>query len=169
MDECPGCGFVGAADDPAPTPPADRHSSGACWGRYEELLARSYGIAAYRGVHQLVVDVYVAQHPGGDSRTEIQRLALCLMTLCLFVEDDVDVRRGAELHKRMMADRPDYFHALEPPPLRGMLTAADVLTAPDAAEHERLVRAWGEQVWRAWRPHHALIRDWNARALGPMT
>lgn len=110
VTECPGCGFVGSAADPEPIPPPDRYASPRCWGRYEELLSRSYGIAAYRRVHQLVVDVYVAQHPGG----------------------------------------------------------ADVLVASDADDHERLVRTWGAQVWRAWEPHHAVVRDWNRRALGPV-
>ncbi|MBN6058524.1 hypothetical protein JYK22_41780, partial [Nonomuraea sp. RK-328] len=92
-------------------------------------------------------------------------MALCLMTLCLFVEDGADPREGPALHKRMMTGRPDYFHRLRPPRLDGLLTAADVLAARDAAEHARLVRAWGRDLWRAWEPHHATIRAWNARAL----
>ncbi|MBT2226963.1 DUF5946 family protein [Nonomuraea sp. NEAU-A123] len=163
MTSCPGCGLVAPATG-GPFPD-ERGASAECWGRYGELLARSYGIAEYRHVHQLVVDSYIAQHPGGDSRRAVQGVALCLMTLCLFVEDDADPREGAALHKQMMADRPDYFHWLRPPPLHGLMTAVDVLAARDAAEHERLVWAWGRDVWRAWAPHHATIRGWNTRTL----
>lgn len=160
---CPGCGFVAPAAGGAP--PDGYGASAECWGRYGELLARSYAEAAYRHVHQLVVDAYIAQHPGGDSRQEVQRLALCLMTLCLFVEDGADPRDGPALHKRMMAGRPGYFRRLPPPPWQGLPTAVDVLAARDAAEHERLVWSWGREVWRAWAPHHPTVRAWNARAL----
>lgn len=165
MTECPGCGFTAAAPAAPSTVPPDRHASAQCWARYEELLARSYSRPAYRGVHQLVVDAYVAQHPSSGSRQEIQRLALCLMTLCLFIEAGADVRDGARWHKLMMADRPDYFHRLEPPPLRGLPTAADVLAAEDSHSHHRLVWAWSEAVWQAWEPQQQVIRDWNDRAL----
>ncbi|MFF5207209.1 DUF5946 family protein [Streptosporangium sp. NPDC000396] len=163
MTVCPGCGLVASA---AGGPLPDGYGASAeCWGRYGELLARSYAIAEYRHVHQLVVDTYVAQHPGGSSRQEIQRLALCLMTLCLFAGGEADPRDGPALHKQMMADRPDYFHWLQPPPQHDLMTAVDVLAARDAIEHERLVWAWGRDVWGAWEPHHATIRQWNARAL----
>ncbi|MBE1558747.1 DUF5946 family protein [Nonomuraea africana] len=161
---CPGCGLVAPATG-GPLP-RERGASAECRERYGELLARSYGIAEYRHVHQLVVDAYIVQHPAGDSRREIQSVALCLMTLCLFVEGAADPRDGAMLHKRMMADRPGYFHWLRPPPLHGLMTAVDVLAARDAVEHERLVWAWGREVWQAWSPHHATVRRWNALALG---
>lgn len=160
---CPGCGLVAPA---AGGPPPDEYGASAdCWELYGELLARSYSIAAYRHVHQLVVDAYIAQHPGGGSRREVQRLALCLMTLCLFVEGAADPRDGPALHQQMMADRPDFFHRLQPPPQPGLMTAADVLAARNAAEHERLAWAWGRDVWRSWESHHATIRRWNTRAL----
>ncbi|WP_328808712.1 DUF5946 family protein [Nonomuraea montanisoli] len=160
---CPGCGLAAPAGGGAR--PDAYGASAECWERYGELLARSYGIAGHRPVHQLVVDAYVAQHPGGDGRREVQRLALCLMTLCLFVEEGADPRDGPALHKRMMAGRPDYFHWLRPPRLDGLMTVADVLAARDPAEHGRLVWEWGRDVWRAWEPCHATIRAWNARAL----
>ncbi|MFI9818422.1 DUF5946 family protein [Saccharothrix variisporea] len=164
MTACPGCGLD--LPDVDADPPAERDASAACFARYGELLARSYGIAEYRPVHQLVVDAYVAQHPGGTSRREVQTTALCLMTLCLAVEDGVDPRRGPELHKKMVADRPD-FHWLAPPRRDGLLTVEDVLAAADASEHQRLVWAWARELWRAWEPHHATIRAWNTHALGP--
>ncbi|MCE7010676.1 DUF5946 family protein [Kibdelosporangium philippinense] len=159
---CPGCGLV--LPDTGRTPPAERGASAACFERYGELLARSYGIAAYRPVHQIVVDACIAQHPGGTSRRETQAIALCLMTLGLFVEDGADPRDGAELHKKMVANRPE-FHPLAPPPLTGLMTVEDVLTASDAAEHAKLVWAWGTETWQAWAPHHATIRAWNKQAL----
>ena len=93
---CPGCGLI-APGTGAPRP-ADRNASPGCWAVYETVLSRSYGLAAYRPVHQIVVDAYIAQHPMSSTRREVAAVALCLMTLCLFVEEGADPRDGAELH-----------------------------------------------------------------------
>lgn len=162
MSTCSGCGLV--LPDTGGTPPAERGASAACFERYGELLARSYSLEPYRPVHQLVVDAYVAQHPGGGTRREVQAVALCLMTLCLFIEDGADPRDGPALHKRMIANRPD-FHWLEPPSRHNLMTVADVLAADSATEHAKRVWAWGADVWRAWTPQHTTIRAWNALAL----
>jgi hypothetical protein len=155
--KCPGYGLDLAENG---TPPPERGASGACFTRYGELLARSYSIPAYRPVHQLVVDAYIAQHPAGTTHREIQSVAVCLMTLCLFIEEGVDPQEGPALHKRMATQR---FHWLEPPVLSGLRTVEDVLVAGNATDHERLVWAWSRDVWQAWAPHHATIRAWNAR------
>ncbi|MFC7642293.1 DUF5946 family protein [Streptosporangium lutulentum] len=63
---CPGCGLVAPATG-GPLPD-ERRASAECWERYGELLARSYTIAEYRHVHQLIVDAYIAQHSGDSSR-----------------------------------------------------------------------------------------------------
>lgn len=44
---------------------------------------------------------------------------------------------------------------------------ADALAAHDAAEHHRVVREWGRQVWQAWALHHPAIRAWHNYALTP--
>lgn len=164
---CPGCGLTALRPaGPPPAPAPERHTaSDACWSLYGELLARSYADADYRRVHQLVVDAYTAEHAGLTGRRDVQLVGLCLMTLCLFVEDGVDPAEGPALHQRMMATRPD-FSWLAPPHRYDLLTVADVLTAQDAAQHQRLVREWARQVWEAWAEHHATIRAWNAYALG---
>jgi hypothetical protein len=104
-DRCPGCGMVAPVGG-NPAPPEFRASSG-CWRRYGELLARSYGAFEYRSVHQLVVDSYVAQHPTDATRRSVQQVALCLMTLDLFLEQGWDVSRGPDLHERMVANLPE--------------------------------------------------------------
>ena len=160
---CPGCGLTALkAAGPAPQ---EQAASAACWAAYGQLLSRSYTDRNYWAVHQIVVDAYAAQHAGGTSRREVQAVALCLMTLCLFIEHDVDPVQGPALHKRMVARRPD-FTWLTPPAQHSLMTVADVLTAQDADQHCRLVGKWGNQVWRAWAPHHATIRAWNAHARG---
>lgn len=163
---CPGCGLV--ATEASGPPPVEHTGSGACYALYGELLARSYGDPGFRQVHQLVVDAYAAQHAGGTSRREIQTVALCLMTLALVIEHDVDPAEGPRLHKQMVRNRQP-FRWLQPPPQRHLLTVRDVLAARDMDEHARLVREWARQVWAAWAPHHATIQHWTKLALGDPT
>ena len=161
---CPGCGLTVPESAGPAQAPAEQASSAACCALYGELLSRSYTDVRYRAVHQLVVDAYAAQHAGGTGRREVQAVALCLMTLCLFVEDGVDPGKGPALHKRMVAHRPN-FTWLTPPLQQDVMTVADVLTAESPEQHYRLVHEWGSQVWQAWTPHQATIRSWNAHAL----
>ena len=103
---CPGCG-VSAAAAGGGAPPVEHHASAGCYALYCQVLARDYANPEYyRLAHQVVVDDYAAQHAGGTSRREIQTVALCLMTLCLFVEGGVAPADGPALHKRMVAQRP---------------------------------------------------------------
>lgn len=119
MNRCQGCGFLAEEAELLPPPPVDRHASPQCRQRYGVLLSRSYAEAEYRRSHQLLVDAYAARHPEATDRRQVQRPALCLMTLCLFVETGAEVGDGPQLYKRMMSPRPDYFHALAPPDLTG--------------------------------------------------
>ncbi len=156
---CPGCGV--SAPSAGGAPPVEHHASAGCYALYCQLLARDYANPEYyRLAHQIVVDAYAAQHAGGTSRREIQTVALCLMTLGLFVEDGVPPADGPALHKRMVTPRPD-FTWLQPPALDGLMTVADLLPAATAEEHAYLALRWGTQVWQAWKPHHATIRAWN--------
>jgi len=40
--------------------------------------------------HQLIVDAYAVQHPGGGDRRAVQSVGIHLMTLAMFIEDGVD-------------------------------------------------------------------------------
>jgi hypothetical protein len=134
-------------------------ASPACWARYGEILAREYeDPALFSHVHQLTVDAYAVQHPGVPERRSIQSVALHLATLCLVFERGADQSDGPRLHRRII-ERP-VWHWLEPPRPNGTLTVLDVLAATSSAQHEARVRAWAENVWRAWTPHHATVRSW---------
>ena len=159
---CPGCGQVLPARE-GPTHPY-LGSSPACWALYGEVLACECSEPAYFGVHQVTVDTYAVQHPGVPDRRSIRSVALHLMTLCLVLEDGADPSQGPKLHKRIAARRPA-FRWLEPPQANGRITVADVNRAATAAEHERLVKAWAHDLWTAWKPHHATVRQWIDRDL----
>ncbi len=151
---CPGCGLT--APPSGSLPPDHYRASSGCWSRYELLLARSYGEPTLRPVHQLVVDAYTAQHPRVDTPRALRQVMLCLMTLGLFVEEEVDPAKGPRLHQRMVASLPD-LEPLAPPSTVVGMTVDDVLAARDAADHVRLAREWADRLWRAWAPHHATV------------
>jgi len=44
--------------------------------------------------------------------------------------------------------------------MEGRMTVLDVVSAQGPREHQRLVRAWAEDVWQAWAPHHQVVRGW---------
>lgn len=161
VEACPGCGLVLPISD-GPTH-AYIGSSASCWELFGELLAREFSNPAYFRTHQLTVDTYAVQHPGAPERRSAQSVGLHLMTLCLFLEQGADPTDGPKLHERMVG-RPE-FYWLEPPPKSGRMTVADVLEARDAEAHERFVRAWAQDVWEAWAPHHDVVREWVKRSL----
>ena len=156
VDACPGCRALLPVET-GPTHPYMRSSPG-CWARYGEVLAREFGDPAYFALHQMTVDAYAAQHPGVAERRAIQSVGLHLMTLCMVIEHGSDPHAGPKLHRRMVT-RPT-SEWLDPPPMDGGLTIVDVLPAQSPSEHERLVRAWADDVWEAWAPHHETVRGW---------
>ncbi len=152
------CGQCGAVLPVAGAPGhPDQLSSGACYAAYGRVLASCYQDAHLLRVRQLAVDTWAVQHAAPSSRVSNQSLALHLMTLHLFLEEDVDPEHGPALHKSMMVGRPDYAW-LQPPPDRGAVTVADVLP-PD---RQRL-HVWARSAWQAWAAHHAIVRSWVDR------
>ena len=109
---CPGCGASVTTSDTVSAPGGA--AARECSDAFDRALAASYESPVRRAVHQLVVDAYIAQHGGGTAPKEVQSVAVCLMTLKLFVDDGVDPRRGPVLHRRM-TDGPVEFLRLEPP------------------------------------------------------
>jgi hypothetical protein len=85
-------------------------------------------------------------------------VALHLTTLCLFVEEGVDPRRGSELHQRMVRRLPVRW--LEPPADRGNVTAATVAAMHMPGEYTDAAWLWARETWRAWSAHHATVREW---------
>jgi hypothetical protein len=108
--------------------------------------------------HQLVVDAYAVQHPGGVLAQQVQSVGIHLMTLALFIEDGTDPALGTSLHREMVA-RP-VFHYLPPPSSRGELTYADVPSGGPVNEARSAAYAWAGSVWSAWGEHHSTVDSW---------
>ncbi len=111
---------------------------------------------------RLAEDAYAVQHPGTPDRRSIQSVAVHLMGLCVLLEGDGASRRLQPVLGRMPARRTLDLHWLTPPAPNGRLTVRDALDAGSGDEHAGVVEAWARDVWRAWRPHHATVREWLA-------
>ena len=132
--------------------------SPACWVRYGDLLATQYSNPERMAFHQIIVDAYAVQHPGGHDPRAIQSVGIHLMTLCMFLERGADPVLGTRLH-RFMVERP-VFHHLAPPSSRGRLTVLDVPITGDPAAARRAAYSWAEDTWTAWAAHHQTVRGW---------
>jgi len=158
---CPGCGVVLEAVEESSHDYMT--SSPACWHGYGKLLAAQYSDPARMAFHQLVVDAYAAQHPGGDDPRAIRSVGIHLMTLALFLEQAVDPSLGSELH-RGMVDHP-VFHQLR----REHRACTDVtfrhvpLTGPVDRARARAFE-WAGAVWASWREHHHVVHGWLQRS-----
>ena len=155
-ESCPGCGVVIPAQDG----PSHDYMTGspACWAAYGRLLATQYSDPQRMSFHQLVVDTYAVQHPGGHNPRAVQSVGIHRMTLCLFLEHETDPVHGTRLH-RLMVNLP-VFQRLEPPEDRGRLTCVDVAIDAPVDVARAAAYAWAEEVWSAWAAHHDTVRGW---------
>ncbi len=154
---CTGCGAMFPASG-GPVHPY-MESSPACWAAFGEVLAREYSDIAYMRAHRLTVDSYAVQHPGRPSPQSIQSVTLHLISLCLILEHEVSMPRATTALQEG-AKYKSSFVWLDPPPMRGELTIADVHAAKSAEEHVRLVWDWAKSAWAAWSPHYDKIQAW---------
>ncbi len=161
LHPCPGCGAIVPTID-GPTHPYIGASPG-CWRAYGDVLAREYDELRNPPCHRLTVDAYAVQHPGVESRRSIQSVCVHLVSLHLIFEQGLDpiyaTRRIAGIVRQA-----DDFRWLTPPSFAGALTVLDVTLSATPAEHEQAVLAWATDVWRAWAPHHATVKQWAGKA-----
>ena len=152
---CPGCGLTSPAYD-GPTH-SYMESSAACWASFGEVVAADYSSAERMAFHQVVVDAYAAQHPGHGDRRQVQSVALHLMTLCLFLEHDVDPSLGPRLHRQMIR-RPDFRQLERSGP--GVLTVTHVPTTGPVAAAREAAYEWARSVWATYEQHRPVVHEW---------
>jgi hypothetical protein len=157
---CIGCGGL-IPDIDGPTH-RYMESSPGCWQLYGEVLAREYSDAAFRSMHRLTVDSYAVQHPGRPTAQSIQSVCVHLMSLCMVIEQGVDLAQATRALGRAVRPK-GRFVWLTPPRSAGGITVVDVAAAATAAAHVDRVRAWAESAWSAWAEHHDAVRSWLAK------
>ncbi len=155
---CPDCGATYEPYD------GDTHAylgaSPECWAAFNTVLAREFEDIGYFSVHRLTVDAYTVQHPGDQTdRRAAQSVNIHLTSLYLILEEDRSLSYAAKSLGVLANAFKDKFKPLAPPdPDAYKYTVKDICAAADAAEHQRIVRLWAEDVFQAWTPHHGTAK-----------
>jgi len=150
---CPGCGLV--LPTVSTLPHRYVNASAACWAAYGEVLAAEYSDQQiFGGCHELSVDAYIAQHPGGGHpmRSVVVHLAGLHLALVRGVAPADIPRSRAKLAEREWAG-PDPVI----PANWGPLTVRDLGAVAGTSEHTAGVRAFATEVWAAWAHEHERV------------
>lgn len=134
-------------------------SAPGCWQIFGEVQADESLRFGYPAAHRIVVNAYMAQHPGdGSDRRDRQSVFAHLAGLCAVVEMDMDPAHATEILRRVLKHYDD-FPVLDRRHGPGELNVVHLIGARDAAEYERRARAWARTVWQAWDDHHTVISE----------
>jgi hypothetical protein len=156
MKACPGCG----AELPEVEGPTDPYggASSSCWAAFGEVCARDFGEYAYPEVHRLIVDSYMAQHPGLGTPAGRRSLATHLVGLCCAIEQQMSSKDIGRVLGALFPDKRD-IAPFEPIPSLGGETVVRVREASSLHEHNVRAQHWARTVWSAWASHHQRVRD----------
>ena len=133
------------------------HCSSECWSVCTGVIGAEFeNMVLFGQVHQLTVDAYAVQHAGGshpDKSVDVH-----LVGLHLQLERGVRSPDVAPRLQSLVGGVATWPH-FAPPARHGELTILDVALAGSPLEHAKRVRAWAQDVWNTWGPHHEAIDE----------
>jgi len=110
------------------------------------------------GAHGLVVDAYMAQHPGdGADRRDRQSVFVHLIGLSARLEEHPPNGMVTDLFRRVL-DKRSNLPALRRSHGPGPLTLLHMGGASDLGDYERRAREWATAVWESWSREHGRVR-----------
>jgi hypothetical protein len=154
---CPGCGaLVPDIDGPVhkyvPSAPG-------CWKTFGEVQADEAHRFRYPPAHRVVVDAYMAQHPGdGSDRRDRQSVFVHLVGLCAVLEHDLPDTYATKLLGHVIRRRRGDYPILARTEGPGPLTVLHMIGAEHRDDYERRAREWARAVWDSWSAQHELVR-----------
>jgi hypothetical protein len=133
-------------------------SAPGCWAAFGALRADEMLRFPGSEAHNLVVDAYMAQHPGdGMDRRDRQSVFVHLVSLCAVIEREASPSRSPDVLRGVLARQAE-FPVLRRARGPGDLTVLSVMDATSVEDHDARLRAWAGSVWESWREHHPAIR-----------
>ncbi|MEO6457262.1 MAG: DUF5946 family protein [Chloroflexia bacterium] len=132
-------------------------SAPGCWRIYGEILAKEYTPEYYDAdSHRISVDAYAVTHPGRKERKAIQSVNIHLIRLYHTFETNLGGEKLLQVIKKAADDETLHKELVwrTPPMFENTLHVTDVLKAKDTEEHKKIVRSWGESVWKVWKDKH---------------
>lgn len=154
--------FVCGALVPEIDGPVHRYvpSSPGCWQTFAEVQADEMTRFRYPPAHRIVVDAYMAQHPGdGSDRRDRQSVFLHLVGLCAVLAMEIPVAISTQAFERLLAIHHDDFPFLQRGADRGPLTVLHMMDSADQDDYDLRAREWGIAVWGSWHDHQETIRS----------
>jgi hypothetical protein len=154
---CPGCGALvpdihGPVHKYVPTAPG-------CWQTFGEVQADEAHRFRYPPAHRMVVDAYMAQHPGeGSDRRDRQSVFVHLVGLCAVLEHDLAHPYVTKLLGQVLRRRQSDFPILARTEGPGPLTVLHMIGTEHLDDYERRAREWARAVWESWSAQHELIQ-----------
>lgn len=159
---CPGCGLTAPVNEAA-VYDGYYNTSPECWSILTEVIGAEFSDAILFGqVHQLTVDTYAVQHPGGphpDKSIDIHLAGLYLVLELGFKPPNVP-----RLLQRLAGAVAEWPH-FPPPDDLGPVTVEDVLRSETSEGHAETVRRWADTVWQAWSDHHTDVARFTSEYL----
>ncbi len=151
---CEGCGAM----VPDVTWPSHRYvgASPGCWAIYAEVAGGGLLPPLPSPYGALVVDAYMAQHPGVPGPQSTQSVWVHLIALQSVLEGGWPTSQLVRIRKSVGEVFPD-LPWLEPPAFLGEVTFPD-LDAASEGPLDELAARWIDGVWAAWAAHHEAIR-----------
>jgi len=135
-------------------------SSPGCWKTFGEVQVDEAQRFRYTPAHLVVVDAYMAQHPGdGSDRRDRQSVFVHLVGGCAALEHTALPAYTTKLLSRVIRHRQGQFPVLHRSHGPGPLTVLHMVGAADLVDYERRTREWATSVWNSWNEHHELIRS----------
>ncbi len=153
---CSGCGAL----VPDVSGPTHRYvpSAPGCWQVFGEVQADEMQRFGYPPAHRLVVDAYMAQHPGpGGDHRDRQSVFSHLVALCAVLERSVSPDSATRLLGLVVSSRAD-FPVLTRAHNAGALTVLHMLGADSLDDYSVRAREWAQAVWQSWSEQHEVIR-----------
>jgi hypothetical protein len=133
---------------------------------FGEVQADELQRFGYPPAHRMVVDAYMAQHPGdGTDRRDRQSVFVHLAGLCAVLERGMPPRRATDVLRLVLQTRDD-FPVLRRSSGPGDVTVLHLLGARDVDDYDERARAWGHAVWQSWDEQHDVIHAALTSALG---
>jgi hypothetical protein len=129
-----------------------------CWALFGEVQADEMTRFGYPPAHSIVVDAYMASHPGdGTDRREAQSVVVHLVGLCGLLENGWDSARSRAA-LRTVVSRKEQLPVLKPWPTTSAVNIHSMVGAIDLDDYDARARTWAAHVWQAWSHEHNTIR-----------
>lgn len=121
---------------------------------YDELRCYTLGLHDASFIHQHVVDAFTAQR--ADETTKAIALTFALVGLYLYIEKGISGREIQQVHMDL-ARQKRVWPTFPLPQERGLISATDIMAAPEGALREQAIHAWCTTVWEAFRESHQAV------------